>query len=262
MTSRPLTAEFVEREYNNRALVPDHQDYFDRWERDSDFVRATLPGAIDLAYGPDARQRIDIFPARKGSENLLIFIHGGYWRGLDDARKQDFRFHHISTDEVYGDLEPDEPPFSEVTPYRPSSPYSASKASSDHIVRAWARTYGLPVLVSGLTVTPGTGWTEFGAGSASGGGISATGGPSLLPSLCVDGLNLTVAWQEELPIAPPGTTQWPCTIVAPTCRTRRRVAAIPATRPSGADAQACHFSATAALSPSAYPNTFSAGCGA
>jgi arylformamidase len=78
-----FTAAFVEREYNNRALVPDYQDYFDRWERDSDFVRATLPGAIDLAYGDDPRQRIDLFPAHKGSENLLVFIHGGYWRGLD-----------------------------------------------------------------------------------------------------------------------------------------------------------------------------------
>jgi len=78
-----LTAAFVEREYNNRALVPEHPDYFARWERDSGFVRATLPGALDLAYGPDPRQRIDIFPARTGSPNLLVFIHGGYWRSLD-----------------------------------------------------------------------------------------------------------------------------------------------------------------------------------
>jgi len=78
-----FTAAFVEREYNNRALVPDYQEYFDRWERDSDFVRATLPGTLDHAYGPDPRHRIDIFPARKGCENLLVFIHGGYWRSLD-----------------------------------------------------------------------------------------------------------------------------------------------------------------------------------
>ncbi len=58
------------------------------------------------------------------------------------------RFHHVSTDEVYGDLEPDDPAFSETTPYAPSSPYSASKAGSDHLVRAWARTFGLPVTVS------------------------------------------------------------------------------------------------------------------
>ena len=78
-----FTAAFVEREYNNRALVPEHPEYFARWERDSDFVRATLPGVFDLAYGPDPRHRIDLFPARSGSANLLVFIHGGYWRTLD-----------------------------------------------------------------------------------------------------------------------------------------------------------------------------------
>ena len=67
---------------------------------------------------------------------------------LDEARKSAFRFHHISTDEVYGDLEGPEDLFTETTPYQPSSPYSASKASSDHLVRAWARTYGLPTLVT------------------------------------------------------------------------------------------------------------------
>ena len=63
-------------------------------------------------------------------------------------KKQAFRFHHISTDEVYGDLEGTEDLFLETTPYAPSSPYSASKASSDHLVRAWHRTYGLPVLIT------------------------------------------------------------------------------------------------------------------
>lgn len=71
-----------------------------------------------------------------------------YWAALDDVRKGSFRFHHISTDEVYGDLEGPEDLFTENTPYQPSSPYSASKASSDHLVRAWARTYGLPTLVT------------------------------------------------------------------------------------------------------------------
>jgi dTDP-glucose 4,6-dehydratase len=71
-----------------------------------------------------------------------------YWRELDDARKNAFRFHHISTDEVYGDLEGPEDLFTESTPYAPSSPYSASKASSDHLVRAWHRTYGLPIIVT------------------------------------------------------------------------------------------------------------------
>ncbi|MGF1779047.1 dTDP-glucose 4,6-dehydratase [Vibrio nomapromontoriensis] len=79
-----------------------------------------------------------------------------YWNILDESAKQAFRFHHISTDEVYGDLpHPDEveagaelPMFLETTSYEPSSPYSASKASSDHLVRAWLRTYGLPTMVT------------------------------------------------------------------------------------------------------------------
>lgn len=71
-----------------------------------------------------------------------------YWMALDGTRKDRFRFHHISTDEVYGDLDGPELLFTETTPYQPSSPYSASKASSDHLVRAWARTYGLPTLVT------------------------------------------------------------------------------------------------------------------
>ena len=71
-----------------------------------------------------------------------------YWNSLVDVKKQAFRFHHISTDEVYGDLEGTEDLFLETTPYAPSSPYSASKASSDHLVRAWHRTYSLPVVVT------------------------------------------------------------------------------------------------------------------
>ncbi|GHA06296.1 dTDP-glucose 4,6-dehydratase [Oceanisphaera arctica] len=71
-----------------------------------------------------------------------------YWNELDDTRKAAFRFHHISTDEVYGDLHGTDDLFTETTPYAPSSPYSASKASSDHLVRAWQRTYGLPTLIT------------------------------------------------------------------------------------------------------------------
>jgi len=71
-----------------------------------------------------------------------------YWLSLADDKKQGFRFHHISTDEVYGDLEGTDDLFTETTAYAPSSPYSASKASSDHLVRAWQRTYGLPTLVT------------------------------------------------------------------------------------------------------------------
>jgi|SRR5271169_2455727 len=71
-----------------------------------------------------------------------------YWRELPAARRDAFRFHHISTDEVFGDLPFDSGIFTEETPYKPSSPYSASKAASDHLVRAWHETYGLPVLLS------------------------------------------------------------------------------------------------------------------
>ena len=71
-----------------------------------------------------------------------------YWMQLDAERKAAFRFHHISTDEVYGDLHGTDDLFLETTPYSPSSPYSASKAASDHLVRAWQRTYGLPVLIT------------------------------------------------------------------------------------------------------------------
>ncbi len=71
-----------------------------------------------------------------------------YWLSLTAEVKESFRFHHISTDEVYGDLEGTTDLFKETTPYAPSSPYSASKASSDHLVRAWHRTYGLPTIVT------------------------------------------------------------------------------------------------------------------
>ena len=71
-----------------------------------------------------------------------------YWRSLEGERREDFRFHHVSTDEVFGDLPFDSGVFTEETPYAPSSPYSASKAASDHFVRAWHETYGLPVVLS------------------------------------------------------------------------------------------------------------------
>ncbi|WP_436873655.1 dTDP-glucose 4,6-dehydratase [Kosakonia sacchari] len=87
---------------------------------------------------------------------VLLETARKYWAQLEEARKSEFRFHHISTDEVYGDLPHPEdvpagsvlPMFTEKTPYSPSSPYSSSKASSDHLVRAWRRTYGLPTLVT------------------------------------------------------------------------------------------------------------------
>ena len=78
----------------------------------------------------------------------LLEAARAYWMALPESRKADFRFHHISTDEVYGDLHGTDDLFLETTPYAPSSPYSASKAASDHLVRAWQRTYGLPTLIT------------------------------------------------------------------------------------------------------------------
>jgi len=82
-----------------------------------------------------------------GTYNLLEQART-YWNQLEATKKQAFRFHHISTDEVYGDLEGTDDLFTEQTSYEPSSPYSASKASSDHLVRAWQRTFGLPTIVT------------------------------------------------------------------------------------------------------------------
>ena len=93
--------------------------------------------------GPDAFIQTNIV----GTFHLL---HAArlHFDALSEERQKRFRFHHVSTDEVYGSLNMDEPGFSEATPYDPHSPYSASKASSDHLVRAWSDTYGLPVLIT------------------------------------------------------------------------------------------------------------------
>ena len=82
-----------------------------------------------------------------GTFNLLESVRA-YWQALPEAPKQAFRFLHVSTDEVYGTLSPTDPPFAETKNYEPNSPYSASKAASDHLVRAWHHTYGLPVLTT------------------------------------------------------------------------------------------------------------------
>jgi dTDP-glucose 4,6-dehydratase len=79
---------------------------------------------------------------------ILLEEARAYWLSLSDDKKSSFRFHHISTDEVYGDLEGAGDLFTEETSYAPSSPYSAAKASSDHLVRAWQRTFGLPTLIT------------------------------------------------------------------------------------------------------------------
>jgi dTDP-glucose 4,6-dehydratase len=94
-------------------------------------------------HGPGAFMRTNI----DGTFALLEAARE-YWNGLNEQGRSGFRFHHVSTDEVYGSLLPKEPPFTETSLYQPNSPYSASKAASDHLVRAWHHTYGLPVTTS------------------------------------------------------------------------------------------------------------------
>jgi dTDP-glucose 4,6-dehydratase len=94
-------------------------------------------------HGPEEFVQTNIV----GTYQLLESVRG-YWSELPEDKKSAFRFLHVSTDEVYGTLAADDPPFAETNPYAPNSPYSASKAASDHLVRAWHHTYGLPVLTS------------------------------------------------------------------------------------------------------------------
>jgi len=94
-------------------------------------------------HGPEAFVQNNIV----GTFRLLEAVRG-YWSGLGDDEKTSFRFLHVSTDEIYGSLGHDEPAFTEQHPHEPNSPYSASKAASDHLVRAWHHTYGLPVLTT------------------------------------------------------------------------------------------------------------------
>jgi dTDP-glucose 4,6-dehydratase len=94
-------------------------------------------------FDPDAFVRTNVL----GTATLLRESHA-YWKDLPEPQKSAFRFLHVSTDEVFGSLGHDDPPFTETTPYDPKSPYSASKAGSDHLARAFHATYGLPVLVT------------------------------------------------------------------------------------------------------------------
>lgn len=136
----------------NERYAFEHVDICDRAELDRVF-RVHQPDAVmHLAAESHVDRSID-GPAAFIETNIvgtytLLEAARQYWQTLNDEHKAAFRFHHISTDEVYGDLEGPEDLFTESTAYAPSSPYSASKASSDHLVRAWQRTYGLPVLIT------------------------------------------------------------------------------------------------------------------
>ncbi|MCR9546049.1 dTDP-glucose 4,6-dehydratase [Vibrio antiquarius] len=127
-------------------------DICDRAELDRVFSEHQPDMVMHLAAESHVDRSID-GPAAFIETNVMGTYHlleaaRQYWSSLDEARQSAFRFHHISTDEVYGDLGGTDDLFIETTSYAPSSPYSASKASSDHLVRAWQRTYGLPTLVT------------------------------------------------------------------------------------------------------------------
>lgn len=145
---------------SNKRYAFEQVNICDRAELDRVFTKHQPDAVMHLAAESHVDRSIT-GPAAFIETNVvgtytLLEATRAYWNTLDEDSKQAFRFHHISTDEVYGDLpHPDEveagselPMFLETTPYAPSSPYSASKASSDHLVRAWLRTYGLPTIVT------------------------------------------------------------------------------------------------------------------
>jgi dTDP-glucose 4,6-dehydratase len=127
-------------------------DICDRIELDRVFAKHKPDAVMHLAAESHVDRSID-GPAAFVETNIvgtyqLLEASRQYWLELGEKQKSAFRFHHISTDEVYGDLEGTTDLFTETTSYEPSSPYSASKASSDHLVRAWLRTYGLPTIIT------------------------------------------------------------------------------------------------------------------
>lgn len=131
---------FVQGDICNRALV----EGLLRQYRPRAIVHFAAESHVDRSiHGPGAFIRTNV----EGTFTLLEAARA-YWSGLEGAERAAFRFHHVSTDEVYGSLAPGAAPFTESHPYEPNSPYSASKAASDHLVRAWHHTYGLPVLTS------------------------------------------------------------------------------------------------------------------
>ncbi|ANQ23065.1 dTDP-glucose 4,6-dehydratase [Vibrio natriegens] len=137
---------------SHKRYVFEQVDICNRTELDRVFAVHQPDAVMHLAAESHVDRSID-GPAAFIETNIvgtytLLEASRAYWNRLDESAKKAFRFHHISTDEVYGDLEGTEDLFTETTPYEPSSPYSASKASSDHLVRAWLRTYGLPTIVT------------------------------------------------------------------------------------------------------------------
>ena len=137
---------------NNERYQFSQTDICDQVELEKIFKEFQPDAVMHLAAESHVDRSID-GPAAFIQTNIvgtysLLEAARKYWLSLTLTAKEAFRFHHISTDEVYGDLEGTTDLFTETTPYAPSSPYSASKASSDHLVRAWQRTYGLPTIVT------------------------------------------------------------------------------------------------------------------
>ncbi len=136
----------------NPRHVFSHTDICDRTALDALFAEHRPRGVLHLAAESHVDRSIT-GPAAFIETNIvgtytLLEAARQYWNTLSEQDKPQFRFHHISTDEVFGDLHGTDDLFTETTPYAPSSPYSASKASSDHLVRAWQRTYGLPAVLT------------------------------------------------------------------------------------------------------------------
>jgi dTDP-glucose 4,6-dehydratase len=131
---------FVHGDITDRALV----DSLLATHRPRALVHFAAESHVDRSIvGPGAFMRTNV----DGTFTLLEAARM-HWQGLDAHQQAAFRFHHVSTDEVYGSLAPTDPPFAETKAYEPNSPYSASKAASDHLVRAWHHTYGLPVVTT------------------------------------------------------------------------------------------------------------------
>ncbi len=131
---------FVQGDICDRALI----DQLLATHRPRAIVHFAAESHVDRSiHGPGAFMRTNV----EGTFTLLEAARA-HWTALEGEAKAAFRFHHVSTDEVYGSLKAEDPPFAETNPYEPNSPYSASKAASDHLVRAWHHTYGLPVVTT------------------------------------------------------------------------------------------------------------------
>lgn len=144
--------ESLESLANHPRYTFEQVDICDRAALDRVFAEHQPDAVMHLAAESHVDRSID-GPAAFIETNIvgtytLLEAARAYWHDMPSEKKAAFRFHHISTDEVYGDLHGTDDLFTETTPYAPSSPYSASKASSDHLVRAWLRTYGLPTIVT------------------------------------------------------------------------------------------------------------------